>query len=97
MNVPDRVKRSAEFTFGNDARIHEGGQCKVGYNEERDDALVGGHPREAVQVETASRKWKLGNILIRGWHGALFRDSRKLKVAILGISPLVSTLPSTHG
>lgn len=41
-------------TFGDDARVHEGGQGEVGDDEECDDALVGRHPGESVQVELAS-------------------------------------------
>lgn len=44
----------AALTLWYDTRIHEGGQCEIGQHKERDDTLVGGHPRMAEQVVLTS-------------------------------------------
>lgn len=45
---------STLHTFGDDARVHERGQCEVGQNEECDDALVGQHPWMALHIVLAA-------------------------------------------
>jgi len=55
---------STLHTFGDDARVHEGGQREVGQHEECDHALVGQHPWMALHVVLAAVKGRKGTNFI---------------------------------